>query len=266
MESPRPSHTMLRLLNSLKSSNVTLRLILINVAVMIAVAIVTFITSLSGNTVNLATSYLDLPAAIGLFVRPWSLITYMFTHTDVWHCVFNMIWLYWLGRICEELISGRRLLLLYIVGGIGGGLTFITGSLIWPSTTSFFLEGASASIMAVMAMLACSVPNMRLNMLFLGMIKIKWIALAILIIYGLGLTGSNMSAHLAHLGGLATGAIWALTSRLFRPRYNKIPTRRLSESEARAELDSLLDKVRQSGYASLSSYERRRLVELSHNV
>lgn len=255
-----------RITHIIRTIDASLRLIIINIAVLVTIATVSFITSLTSSQFNMATEVLDLPSGLGVLMRPWSIITYMFTHTDVWHCVFNMIWLYWFGRLYEQFTSGRRTTLLYLAGGIGGALLYITGSILWPAASGRYLEGASGAVMAIVAATACTAPNLKLNLLFLGSIKIKWVALATLVIFGLGLTGSNAGAHLAHIGGLATGAIWALIARARRPRYNKMSTSRLSETDARAELDRLLDKVRRSGYSSLTAMERRRLVELSHNI
>lgn len=255
-----------RFLHIISSLNATLRLIIINIAVLITVAVISFATSIAGDQFNMATAVLDLPPFLGFITRPWSLLTYMFTHTDVWHCVFNMIWLYWFGRLYEQFTSGRHTTLLYICGGLGGALAFIVGTSFWPATATGYLEGASGAVMAIVAATACIAPNLRLNLLFLGSVKIIWVALATLVIFAFGLTGSTPAAHMAHIGGLLTGVIWALVARARRPRYDKMSTRRLSESEARAELDRLLDKVRRSGYSSLTADERRRLFHLSHNV
>jgi len=257
---------MSRAIDIIKRTDTTLVLVIINISVLITIATVSFMTMIAGDTVNLATGMLDLPAGWDISIRPWSIITYMFVHTDVWHCIFNMLWLYWFGRLYEGFTSGRRLMSLYLYGGIAGGLAYISVSILSPHTTGSYLEGASAAIMAIVAAVACTAPNLKLNMLFLGNIRIKWIALATLVIFGLGLTGNSAGAHIAHIGGLATGAILALVARARRPRYDKMPTGKLSESDARAELDRLLDKVRRSGYGSLTADERRLLVELSHNV
>lgn len=250
----------------LRSLDASLRLVIINVAVLITVATVSFATSLGGHQVNMATMALDLPSGDGVIGRPWALVTYMFTHTDVWHCVFNMLWLYWFGRLYEQFTSGRRTTLLYLAGGLGGAVFFIAASFIRPLSVVGMLEGASAAVMAIVAATACTAPNLRLNLLFLGHVKIKWVALVTLGVFALGLTGSGAASHVAHIGGIAVGVIWSLVARLRRPRYDKMPVRAITDAEARAELDSLLDKVRRSGYASLSSAERRRLIDLSQKV
>lgn len=249
-----------------RNLSITLRLIIINVAVLFTVYIVAFVTSITGARVDIATHALDLPAGIGFIYRPWSIVTYMFTHTDVIHCLFNMLWLYWFGSLCESLTSPRRTLLIYLAGGIGGAATFVIASLIWPYSIGGFLEGASAAVMAIVAAVACTSPDMKLNLLFLGRMKIKWIAIATVVIFAIGLTGSNAGAHIAHLGGITAGAAIALIYRARRPRYNHMTTKQLNEIDARAELDRLLDKVRRSGYNSLTVMERRRLIELSHKV
>ena len=241
-------------------------LIVINAAVFITVAVVSFATSLGGESVNIASSALDLPSGMGVIERPWAPITYMFTHTDVWHCLFNMLWLYWFGRLYEQFTSGRRVVMLYLAGGLGGALFFIVASLLWPFRMAGLLEGASAAVMAIVAAMACTAPNLKLNMLFLGQVKIVWVALITLAIFALGLTGSGAASHVAHLGGVAVGVVWALVMRLRRRHYNKVSVRTIRDLDARAELDHLLDKVRRSGYTSLTAMERRRLMDLSKKV
>ena len=252
--------------NIYRNTSIPLRLIIINVAVLLTIYTVAFVTSVTGARIDIATLFLDLPSGFGFMYHPWTAITYMFTHTDIMHCLFNMLWLYWFGRLCEDLSSPRHTVTVYLAGGVGGAITFVTASLIWPYNIGGYLEGASAAVMAIVASAACTSPNMKLNLLFLGSVRIKWIALVTVIIFALGLIGNNAGAHAAHLGGIAVGAITALIGRTRRPRYNQMSAKQLNDLEARAELDRLLDKVRRSGYNSLTAMERSRLVDLSHRV
>lgn len=254
------------LITRYRNLSIPLRLIVINVAILLIIHIVAFTTSITGTRLDLATMFLDLPSGLGFLLRPWAAITYMFTHTDIMHCLFNMLWLYWFGRLCEDLSTPRHTVILYLTGGIGGALAFIIASMLWPYNIGGFLEGASAAVMAIVASVACTSPDMKLNLLFLGSVKIKWIALATVVIFALGLTGSNAGAHVAHLGGIAVGVSAALIKRARRPRYNHMSTKQLNDLDARAELDRLLDKVRRSGYNSLTVMERKRLIDLSHKV
>lgn len=246
--------------------NVTLRLVALNAAVTVTVIVTAFATGLAGDSVNLATGMLDMPGGLAVITRPWSPFTYMFTQTNVMHCLFNMLWLYCFGRIYGEFVSPRRLFLTYLSGGLGGALLFSAVSLLAGQHGFTMLEGSSAAVMAIVAATAFTAPDVRLNLFLLGRVKIKWIALATVIIFAVGLTGSNACAHVAHLGGLVTGALLALSWRHGRRRYDAISRQTISEADARAELDRLLDKVRDSGYKSLTANERRRLIDLSNKV
>ncbi|MCM1449420.1 MAG: rhomboid family intramembrane serine protease [Clostridiales bacterium] len=245
--------------------DVTLRVIVVNAIVMVTVIVTSFITGLLGESINLATGMLDLPAGLAVITRPWSPFTYMFTQTDVMHCLFNMLWLYCFGRIYGQLASPRRLFLTYVAGGLAGAVLFTATSLIIPGNF-FMLEGSSAAVMAIVAATAFTAPNVSLNFFLLGRVKIKWIAIATVVIFAVGLTGNNIGAHMAHLGGLAAGSLLALMARVRGRRYASISQQHMSEADARAELDRLLDKVRNSGYKSLTANERRRLIDLSNKV
>lgn len=251
----------------------TLTLVAINALVLVVVILTAFITRLGGHELNLATSILDLPAGTAAFTRPWTPITYMFTQTDVMHCLFNMLWLYWMGSILATVSSQRHVAWAYIVGGLGGALAYIVTTIALNiQAGEAMLEGSSAAVLGVVAALALRAPSTRINLFLLGQVKILWIAVGICVLFALGLSGNQPGSHIAHLGGLAAGAVYELVTKY---RDNRLRVtfpgevsspRALSDAEARALLDSLLDKVRRSGYSSLSATERRMLIELSHRV
>lgn len=258
---------MTRPLAILHNTTRELRLILVNAVIFLTLTIVGITSKLIGNHIDIATQYLDMPTDLqSLLTRPWTLMTYMFTHTDVWHCVFNMMWLYWFGAMYSRVGAGRNILYTYIAGGVGGALLSIAAHLMWPTLNADYLEGASAAVMAIVAAVACSAPNMPVNLMLLGRVKVKWIALVTLVIFACGLTGSTPGSHLAHLGGMATGALCTLIARYYHRRHPSPAPHTLTTSQARAELDRLLSKVKQSGYSSLTAAERQRLIELSHQV
>ncbi|MDE6801692.1 MAG: rhomboid family intramembrane serine protease, partial [Muribaculaceae bacterium] len=130
------------------------------------------------------------------------------------------------------------------------------------------LEGASAAVMGIVTATACLVPDYRLNLMLLGHVKLKWIAIVTIGLFALGLTGSNAGAHVAHLGGVAAGAIYAFTLKYHHRHRSKAHPEsiHIDEADARKELDMLLDKVRRSGYGALTAAEQRRLFELSRHV
>lgn len=248
----------------------TLALVIANAAVMVTVIMTGFVTGMLGDKVNLAT-WLDMPSGPAIMYRPWTVVTYMFTQTDVWHCIFNMLWFYWLGHLYAQFTSGRSLVWLYVTGGVAAAAVYWTAGMLWPGVTGMLpLEGASGAVMSVVAAVALTRPDYKINLLLFGQVKIKWVAVITVVIFACGLTGSSAGAHVAHLGGLAAGALWVLVPRLARAlrphNADDISQQYISEADARAELDRLLDRVRTSGYASLSANERRRLMDLSNKI
>lgn len=240
-------------------------------------------------SVNIFDRILPLPSLPeAALLRPWTAFTYMFTHFELLHLVCNMLWLWWFGRLFDPWLSRRRLLTLYITGGLAGAAMYLlAGGMGWiPRGT---LVGASASVMCLMAATALARPSQKINLLFIGEIKLIWIAAVCVALAFLGLGGGNSGGQMAHLGGLVTGAVFGLSS-LYRQRRTKAkPLRSAPEKSSRQEgrnaagrrmhtpriapeisarirLDQLLDKIRVSGYESLSRAERDELKSLSSRI
>ena len=190
-----------------KGSNLT-RLIYINIAVFVLMTLVAVIGFLLNNP-EISEKALDIfsvPASLNaLLLRPWTLITYMFTHKGIWHILFNMLWLYSFGRIFLEYLDGRKLVAVYLLGGISGALVYILSFNIFPAFTGVVADsvaiGASASVMAVVIAIAAYVPDYTVQLIFLGRIKIKYLALAIFIFTSVMDFSINSGGKLAHIGG-----------------------------------------------------------------
>ena len=277
-------------------SNLT-RLIYINIAVFVLLTIVAVIgfllndTFISGKALDL----FSVPASFNaLILRPWTLITYMFTHKDIWHILFNMLWLYWFGRIFLEYLDGRKLVAVYLLGGICGALVYILSFNIFPVFTGIVADsvaiGASASVMAVVISIAAYVPDYTMNLLLLGRIKIKYMSLAIFILTSILDFSVNSGGKLAHIGGAFFGYFYIMNLRhghdigkginriidffatLFKPRkklrvthkkvpdefeYNKI------KAEHQKRINRILDKISKGGYDSLTREEKETLFKES---
>ena len=113
------------------------RLLYLNISVFLLFALSNAFTSLfTGNfnaIPNIADDLLALPSdPLRLLLRPWTLLTYMFTHFGFRHILFNMIVLYFSGKILMEYLGEKRMLALYIYGGIGGGILYILLYLLIP--------------------------------------------------------------------------------------------------------------------------------------
>ena len=153
---------------------------------------------------------LELPSSLPLLARrPWTLFTYMFMHADKWHILFNMLWLYWFGRLALQTFSSRHVRGLYVVGGLAGGVLYVIAYNVFPlfatQVSSAILVGASASILAIVVATAVKEPNYQLRLMFIGNISMKWLAVVTVLIDMLFIASSNAGGHIAHLGGALAG-------------------------------------------------------------
>ena len=277
-------------------SNLT-RLIYINIAIFILINIVSVIGFLLNNpeisekTLNL----FSVPSSLSaLLLKPWTIITYMFVHKDIWHILFNMLWLYWFGRIFLEYLDERKLVAVYLLGGICGAIVYIASFNIFPAFSGVVNEsvaiGASASVMAIVVAIAAYVPDYTVQLFLFGRIKIKYMALAIFIFTSIMDFSVNSGGKLAHIGGALLGYFYTINFRqgrdigkgfnrmidffvtILKPRkklkivhkkasteyeYNKI------KSEHQARINGILDKISKGGYDSLTKEEKELLFKES---
>lgn len=279
-----------------KGNNLT-KLIYINVAVFILITIVAVIGFLLNNNIisEKTLELLSVPASLKvLLARPWTLITYMFTHKDIWHILFNMLWLYWFGRIFLEYLDERKLVAVYLLGGICGALVYIISFNVFPAFTSVVADsaaiGASASVMAIVVAIAVYVPDYTVQLFLFGRIKIKYMALAIFVLTSVMDFSVNSGGKLAHIGGAFFGYFYTINLKqghdigkgfnkiidffvtMFKPRkrlkvthkkvatefeYNKI------RAEHQTKINLILDKISKGGYDSLTKEEKEALFKES---
>lgn len=294
-------------------SSVLKKLIIINVAVFIVINIVNllfWLFQVNNNPqglpgVSWLAYYLSVPSNTGaLLMRPWSIFTYMFLHEDFLHILFNMIVLYFGGRIFMEYLSDRKLLSTYILGGLTGALFYIAAFNFFPvfseSLDYSVALGASASVLAVLIAVSTYVPNYSVVLFLFGRIKLKYLALIIILIDLLSIMGGNSGGHIAHLGGAFWGFIYVyfmrrgqdftlnlgtMNFRKFfsyftkpkkKPEYrsNFDTGRPMTDEEYNARknvdqdrIDRILEKISKSGYSSLTKEEKELLFHSSkkHN-
>ncbi|MFM1934561.1 MAG: hypothetical protein RL360_1442 [Bacteroidota bacterium] len=224
----------------------------------------------------------SLPSSLDLIIqRPWSLLTYFFLHIEIFHLIFNMMFLYWFGTIIQDFIGNKRLVQLFFYGGLAGAAAFILAM----NTVSFFiakgpnfLNGASAGVFAVVVAAATIRPNYQVHLLLLGQVRIKYIAAFYVLWSFIETTGSNAGGNIAHLGGAILGfifaknflaaskpqAIFEIKIKEFAQVVNQqFQARKEPETVPEDELNAILDKISQSGYDSLSDYEQKRLFKAS---
>ena len=160
---------------------------------------------------GLATSW-DLSI---LMLRPWTVLTHMFVHTGVWHLAMNMLWLHWMGRFFVGEFGPRRLLSMYFVAGLAGFLLYAIVLNVFPGMRQgTYAYGASAAVMGIMAAAATAQPNRTINLVFLGAVRLKYLAIGWVALDYFALSGSdNTGGHLAHLGGAVFGYFAVMESR-----------------------------------------------------
>ena len=198
-----------------KPDNGLIQIILINGIVFILINVIRVFTNISGNQemYNWILEQIALPSDISAFlVKPWTIITYFFTHEGFFHILFNMLFFYWFGRIIYEFLGNNKLINLYVMGGLIGGLFYILIYNLIPfyqtRVQSSILLGASAGVFAVVVGAATFMPNYTFFLLFLGPIKIKYIAIFYVLLSFFQIDGSNAGGDLSHLGGALIGFLY----------------------------------------------------------
>lgn len=272
------------------------RLLVINVAVMLIVSVVRLIAALyqvpdlmivQGYIIE----YLAVPADMHyLPLRFWTVLTYMFLHVDFFHILFNLLWFYWFGKIFLEYFDQRYLLINYLVGGLMGVVMYWvfynSFPIFEPMVAESRLLGASAAVMAIVAAVAFYVPDYTVQLFLFGRIKVFYIALALFVMDFFMITGDNAGGHVAHIGGALWGLLFVRlyargyrfrlnnpANRFRRPKMKKSYTtgRPVTDEEYRSrkiaeqeQIDEILDKIKLSGYNSLTAKEKELLFKASN--
>lgn len=291
-----------RLKQQFTTGSTLTKLLYVNAGVFVLVTLITIVFTLFSVDVSPWLDYVEMPASwSNLWHQPWALVTYMFLHADFFHIFFNMLCLYWFGKQFLNYYSQKQLVGLYIWGGISGALLYFLAYNIFPYFAEHidhsFLLGASASIMAIIVAVAMAAPNFRIQFLFIGEIKMKYFAGITVLISVLSITGSNAGGEFAHLGGALFGymyaVLWQKGTDLSQPinkiidwfvnlfgskkkiRVSKTHFKDRPKTDAdynqnkkknEAELDAILDKIKRSGYQSLTNDERQYLFNQSQSL
>ena len=276
--------------DSFKKGNSLTKLIYINIGVFLLMSVASILAFLLKNTVIAAKAmeWLAVPSSLtSLISKPWTIVTYMFTHKDIWHILFNMLWLYWFGTIFLEYLDQRKMVAVYLIGGLSGAVLYIASYNIFPAFKDVVNEsvaiGASASVMAVVIAIAAYVPDYSITLFLFGRVKIKYMALAIFVLTSFMEFPVNSGGKIAHIGGAIFGYLYAMNIRkgkdlgiwinhiidrivtLFKPKkkmkvtykkpatdyeYNKM------KAEHQNKINKILDKISKGGYDSLTREEK----------
>ena len=273
-----------------KEDNGLIKIILINIIIFVSISILEVFITLSGggSLFRVVINKLMLPASFTTFIlQPWSLISYFFLHLSFGHILWNMLFLYWFGKIIHDNIGNNAVISLYILGGIIGGLSYMALFNIIPfygdRVSESLMLGASAGVFSIVAGAATLLPNYTFYLLFLGPVRIKYIALFYILLSFFDVTGSNAGGEIAHIGGALIGYLYIkqlqnginmgdgvikiinLFNRKNSSKKEKEFTinKETSFDISQDEIDKILDKISESGYSSLSKKEKEKLFNAS---
>jgi membrane associated rhomboid family serine protease len=229
-----------------------------------------------------------MPASLSILLhQPWSVFTYMFLHTAFFHALFNMLWFYWFGEIFVLYLGDKKILPLYILGGIAGAVTYLLAynllPVFKPQIDVSKMLGASASIFAVVFAAATIAPDYEIRLMFIGTVKIKYVAIVSLMLDIINIPYGNAGGYIAHIGGALSGYFYIKSLQggfdftspftkafgavlnLFKPKsnikvtYKSDSVKAEKSSRSRYEqqrVDDILDKIARSGYDSLTKEEK----------
>ena len=285
-------------------NNGHVQLIIINLAAFVVMGVIMVITKIGGLDAfwSIIHEQFQLPARFSEYLtRPWTLVTYMFMHdlTGILHILFNMLIMYWFGKLFVEYLGSDKLIAVYLLGGIAGGIAYLLAY----NTIPYFVTqsqafrigmvGASASVNAIVVATATLIPNYTFFLLLIGPVRIKYIAAVFVFLSYLGTVGDNAGGNIAHLGGalmgfiymkqLQSGVNWGawitVTLEWFKDLFKEKPKVKVSYRKERAastkppasekgsytqeEIDRILDKISEGGYESLTKDEKEKLFNAS---
>lgn len=282
------------------SNSMITKLIMVNVAVFLLLNVMhlVFFLMVQDGLMKQVVQQLALPASLdNLGSKPWTMITYMFTHVEFMHVLFNMLWLFWMGKILVEYIGTKKMLPIYFLGSLAGAWLYILAYNVFPVFAPDLpfstAIGASAGVMAIMVAAATLLPNYTIMLMFIGPVRLKWLVLVFILLDALQIPQGNAGGHIAHLGGALFGFFYVKElqrgndigkpismlfdwiTRIFSRKkklkvkytYTKTSAPK-AEKQNRAEvdkqkrIDEILDKISKSGYEKLSSEEKEFLFHL----
>lgn len=290
-----------RIKQFLNDIDIIKKLIFINVVIFIILNIVTIFQGLFGlsHICNLEEN-IALSSKWSHLSKFWTPLTYMFVQKDFLHLLLNMIILFFYGRLFLTFFRPQQLLALYILGGLAGALFFLISYSIFPYFATKYpslLIGSSASLMAIIFGVSIYRPNLEVKLFGVFDIKLIYLALILFILDFLNILSTNGGGHIAHIGGAFIGYLFAsfyikgkdityLLQVLFdyikkigqiffyKQRKHNSKTKRKGNHKSKdsyrtnfhkkmneEEIDIILDKIKSSGYASLTREEKKKLFD-----
>jgi membrane associated rhomboid family serine protease len=270
------------------------QLIVINAVILIISMLVNLYSYLFFKIKGISNLCLSLPANINLILqRPWTILTYQFSHSGLFHFAFNMLILYLIGAIFQDFFKKKDTYKVYLLGGLFAAALFVLSSHYIPAFKgqNNLLIGASGSVMAILFATVVYAPNIEIYLFGLFRLKLVWIAIAYFVIDLFSIPEGNAGGHIAHIGGALFGMLYAfyrkgnLQFKLFQPviiqpsqkatqtfkqkvkvNVNPTPKEKNHNTKPTQEMiDAILDKISKSGYDKLSKEEKDILFKASQD-
>ena len=269
-----------KLINEFKNANILYKLIYLNVGIFLLYNILSVISSLFILDVGPSLEKLILPSNTSTLIKqPWSIISYMFFHKTFIHLLFNMIWLHFAGKLFLDYFNEKQFFSTYILGGLCGGILFILSFNYLPAfeiaNQNAKAMGASASVLAIMFAISTHIPNYRIQIPFIGMLQIQYLAIALIILAVISIPKGNAGGHIAHIGGALFGYIYAkqlnkgidISKNLYQliniVSLKNIFKKQNKTKKNQTKIDTILEKISKSGYSSLNKQEKEILFNAS---
>ncbi|MEM6297602.1 MAG: rhomboid family intramembrane serine protease [Bacteroidota bacterium] len=293
-----------------RPNNITFRLIAVNIGMFVFLGVASLLgtTETAGKVNEFIQSLFYLsPDAKVFLLRPWTFFTYGFTHKGLLEILFNMLILYWFSILLKNSLGSIRVLAVYLYGALAAGLFFVLGVALSSSAAAVAepFAGARGAVYAIMVATATLHPDQKMNLFFIGEVKLKWIVavyvgLSLLVFLG----NNNTVLNGAHLGGAAMGFLFIKqyqnqidwSTPLVRlidwfeglaeneppaPKAKRSKVKSTAGSAAKGkqkaqtkssdgtisqeEVDRILDKISESGYEKLTKEEKQILFRASQS-
>ncbi len=269
-----------------KEGSVLTQLIYVNLGVFLIVKIVGVFFYLAGKP-YFVVEWLSVPSQLQVLAsRPWTPFSYMFLHSGFLHLLFNVLGLYWFGKLFLWQLEGDKLLGVYLMGGLAGAALYLLAYNVLPvfENSNSILLGASASVFAILVAIAFYDPDRAIMLPFFGSFKLKYIALFYVVLSVIGISSTNAGGNIAHLGGAAWG--WFYITQLSKGKdvgagfvrlihniigifkrkshltvtHKQVPRDDYEYNRQKNikqdEINRILDKIAKSGYDSLTKEEK----------
>jgi len=235
-----------------------------------------------------------LPASLDkLSSRPWTVLTYMFADQHVFRFIGNMFWLWAFGYILQDLTGNRKLIPIYLYGGVAGAVLFLLAYAVVPRLQGQLpvatLVGANPAVIAVAIAVTTVAPDYRIFPMINGGIPLWILTLIYLLVNFSGIPYGDAGSYIANLAGAGAGfffiyrlrrghdgSVWLnqvfdWCNNLFNPNrrkkarspkdefYYKVsgtqPYKKIP-NVTQQRIDEILDKINQQGYRFLTDEEK----------